>query len=349
MCNKEELNLNIVEVNNTTVVVEGVYNISKRQLQQFRDKKELIKELAKYKQQFLNSDTIVEKLTVLNSFWVDVFLHLESIKQCDLALCSFQEILDFFIFLKDNDKITSNSMFLAYARIINIYTMWAYNENLRVDIVSVGDITREIDRNTVTKDKTVYTRNEIVNIAKNCEKMDVKITILALLEGIKISEITKIKRLDDLLNNPDDILVLGNRIVPVSPYLMNLMREYAETIEIETIKSNGKNVIRELVNTDYLIRSVNWGRAVIGRDITVSNTTLVNTVNKTILKDGITTVDIRNYAMYNDIIDGISLEDFNIKYDTKYRTLNQAVRDRKAFNKLINKRIEEGSYKEKCS
>ena len=162
MCNKEELNLNIVEVNNTTVVIEGVYNISKRQLQQFRDKK-VIKELAKYKQKFLNSDTVVEKLTVLNSFWVDVFLYLESIKQCDLALCSFQEILDFFIFLKDNDKITSNSMFLAYARIVNMYTMWAYNENLRTDIVSVSDITREIDRNTVTKDKTVYTRNEIVN------------------------------------------------------------------------------------------------------------------------------------------------------------------------------------------
>ena len=143
--------------------------------------------------------------------------------------------------------------------------------------------------------------------------------------------------------------MLGERIVPVTPYLMNLMREYAETISVDTIKRDGKRITRDLVNTDYLIRAVSWGRAVIGRDVKVSNTTIVSIVNNAIKKYGVTTVDIRNYSMYNDIIDNITLEDFNAKYDTKYRTLNQAVRDKNAFNKLINKRIEEGSYKAKCS
>ena len=110
MC-EQKSSLNIMELNSNTLVLEGIYNISKSQLEQFKRKTDLIKELAVYKRKFMDSDSIVETLTVLNSFWVDVFLYLESIKECDLAVCSYKDILKFFTFLKDNNKITYNIVF----------------------------------------------------------------------------------------------------------------------------------------------------------------------------------------------------------------------------------------------
>ena len=345
---EENKNLNIIQENANVYNVEGVYYTNKEQLKLLKQNSDFVKEIAAYKKEFLKTDTGVETITVLNSFFVDIFINLELKEHKDLSLCSYSDIIKVLKLMVEEDKFTSTSVFLAYAKIINMYTMWAYSSNLRYDIVTVSDITREIDKYKVTCDKPVYTRNEILEIISN-QRDDVKIALMGLIEGIKIKEIVKIKREDDILNNPDDILVIGERLIPVSNKLMNCMRKYANVVKVETVNNKGQHVKRALVNTDYLFRAVDWGRAKKGRDVMFNNTILINLVNEQIKEYGIKANDIRNYIMYNDIIDGISLEDFNIKYDTKYRTLNQVIRDEKTYEKLISKRIKENTYNKKCS
>lgn len=322
------------ESNKQYNIIEDIYCIHEDNMYIVEKHEELVKELAEIKRGFILQCDKLDKLTMVNSFFSDVLLYSEIETKKDLSLYSYEEIIDLIKHLGELGIFTSLSKIMSYCRIIWAYTEWAYISFIRSDYVTTRDITSSINPNEVMIEKQPLTRNEMYDLILGVEREDVKLGILGLLEGLKLSELLLLTKFNVLGENHE--LQLETRTFKCSDKLYDMLKEYANKTIIERRFRFGKYE-SGLYETDYIIRPTLNKRNVENEPVKMS--AFIATMKKELNFINISTNDIRNYAILNDIIDNVDVTEINRKYGLKVKYYSILIRDKKGFEKLKEKRM----------
>ena len=315
-------------------IVEDIYCIHEDNMRIIEKHEELVKQLAEVKKDFISQCNKLDKLTMVNSFFSDVLLYGELETQKDLSQYSYEEIIDLIKHLGRLGIFTSLSKMMSYCRIIWAYTEWAYISFIRPDYVTTRDITSSINPTDVMIEKEPLTRNELYDLVLGTDREDVKLGILGVLEGMKLSEILLLTKFQVIGENHE--FQLERRNFKCSDKLYNMLKEYANKTVIDRRFRFG-TYESGLYETDYIIRPTLNKRNIGNEPIKMS--AFVATMKKELNFINISTNDIRNYAIWNDIIDNVDVTEINKKYGLKVKYYSVLIRDKKGFEKLKEKRM----------
>lgn len=304
---------------------------------------DLLENNAKNKIDFINKSPKIDELPMFLPFMSDLFMYSELEEKKDALEFGYKEFLKFIKTLSEVGIITSVSKYGAYCTIIERYTKWAYDAELRKDYISLPDLTKKLPYSKVVKhshvENTVMTFNEMRHIINLCDKKHVKIALLATLEGLKLAELLSIKI--DAFKSDDRVIDVESRLVEVSEELFIMMKEYANTWTVK--RSNPYNEFEMyLVDTGYLIRPMESKRNNTSKDKMTQTAFLQNAKNE--LKGVGYNIDIRmfrNSAILNDALDGKLVEYINEKYNKKYVNIAKVVAERIKVETLEHKRRKE--------
>ena len=326
-----------------TVFVEGVYRIPEKMFDEWTSEEGLatckkVEEFLNTKKEFLSSDVDIKGNAQVRAFTTDALLLYELKTGKDICMASLSEMEDI---IKKGLKLNGYNSMSAITNYMLLYskiTYWAYVNRLRNDYYNKPDF--NIDANEYLKEATVYTPSEMRNIFKNIEKEDVYIAMFASLEGISNKELLNVKM--DVFkkreeNTPIDF---GERTVKVSDELYRLMYDYSKVTYVIKDISHGGLYYAELNDSDKLFRTM---KTKTSGEMTPSLLSIrISNHMKRIDAQDLNATKSRRYAMYYDLLKGMDIEAFNIKYGTKFQHPRIVMTNKEIVAKMKQKIAEEG-------
>lgn len=330
----------IEEINVSTICINDFYRLSKETY-------EKILLIDNYKQKVLDSLEIDKEFTdmqegqfkeITKRYMTQILLYELQVGK-HVCVMTMEEISKLINTISENDKFNSLSAYLSFVRSIHLATKWAYNKMWRGDYYLASDILSSIDMHEIISENNVYTIQEIREIAYLVDSIDVQITILAITEGIKTSELIQFKRSQfDSIENNKEIKLSEDRYIKMSDELYLLCYKFAHMTNFE-YKYRDNEKVTMLEDSEYLIRG-----SILGRNRTTDNrnnklTNLANRCSRALKEIGVksSTSYFRTCAMTYDILKGMSIEEVNKKYGTKYAHKRILVKDREIESRMIEK------------
>ena len=330
----------IEEINVSTICINDFYRLSKETY----NKMQLIDN---YKQKILDSLQIDKEFTdmqegqfkeITKRYMTQILLYELQVGK-HICVMTMEEITRLINTISENDKFNSLSSYLSFVRSIHLATKWAYNKMWRGDYYLASDILSNVDTHEIINESNVYTIPEIREIAYLVDSIDVQIAILAIIEGIKTSELIQLKRSQfDSMENNKMIKLSEDRYIKMSDELYLLCYKFSHMTNFE-YKYRDNEKVTMLEDSEYLIRG-----SIIGRNRTTDNrsnklTNLANRCSKALKEIGIksSTSYFRTCAMVYDVLKGMTIDEVNKKYGTKYANKRILVKDREIENKMIEK------------
>ena len=349
----EERNIamNIIQINENVIELNDIYRINNDDWEAYKiqygekELSELIDKLSEPKIRFVESPNCL-KHTGIKSVLSNAFIYSEMILKKDLHQHNYEEILNLFKVLGDEKIIRSNASYSICLNIICEYTKWAYEENLRDDMILVEDVTAKFPVSKLIEtdiiSNTTLTWNEMKNISKMCSEV-VEIGILGFLSGLKTKEILELK-LSDFEDKENHPIQLEKRVVELSNELYKKCRKYSNVTSVLNTHTWFVNkLVSPLADTGYLIRPIKKARSGDGQMSPNSYAYFF----RTDLNDcGFSDVEQRNLrtsCILNDVVDKRDIEYINKKYGLNYKNTNEIIKNKKQLEILILKRKAEGS------
>lgn len=262
-------------------------------------------------------------------------------KNKDIAIFNIEDFKEMIYKLHEDNAFTSNPTKMFFFNVLGKYTKWAYLNEYREDYYTTSDIT-SFSQGLLLKTKNeVYTIKEIEVIVEACDRIDVKIAILCMTEGLKSNEVLELKRnqFDSLINH--EITLYNGRKILLSDKLYKLCHHYAQETEI-VIPFNYKYAYNEstrrLKDSEYLFRAIEIKNKTIHENLNAGQ--LASIVRRELNNIGIKT-ELRAFRQY-------SMYYYTIKYGVEYTNKKFNSKYPHALNILTNKEIEK-KIKEKIN
>jgi len=336
--------MKITMIDNTNVMLNDVYKVTNDQWQAWQgtEAEKLIDKFSINKAQFQE-----EKGKFINTSQTVVFsniLRYELLTKSELMNYSYREILELITYLSDKGSFTSKQMYNSYLHVISHYTEWGYENKLREDIVAYEDITQQISVDDavdlqIVADKTMTTA-EMRKIAVGCNDERVELCLLGAIEGLKVTEVLEIK-LSEFNIEDNHPLTLEKRTVNVSEYLYDRMYEHSKKDSTTRTYRGGREGVVKYADSGYLIRPVANPRATENKMKKVAMSLLI----RKDLNDCGYDMDARDFrtsSIFNDAIDGLTIEQINEKYNLQYQAMTNIVAGYK-LKIITEKRRQEGT------
>jgi integrase len=315
-----------------------------------------IRKFKKSKEEFIKYLNAQEKKVSLTpAFFTDVLMYIELELDKDLTKLNFNEVLHGIRILSTKGVFSSSSKFYSYTYFISLITKWAYDNHYRKDFITTDDITSKLTLDEMVNQAilsySVMTTNEMMEIADTVQREQSKIWIYGILEGLDTIEILSLKR-EDFKQRENHPIETSKRVVNVSDKLYSMLYDYAkqETV-MRVINAVGwfedNDVELRLHDTDYVIRPVDF------KDFSnkpIKSEAIATAIKKELANLGLKNINLSSFrqnAMMNDLIDCMSLNDINKKYNVKYQHETMIRREAYKFSILEDKRRQEGTYKKR--
>lgn len=301
------------------VFVEGIYKVREDVFAEWMNDEKLQKNITEYmetKKDFIESSKELISNTQFRAFATDSLLLYELKYNKDICMASLEEMIDV---IKEGLKInnfrgvsSSSNYILLFAKV----TEWAYKKRYRNDYYNKADFNMKEEDYIDTQE--VYTPKEMIDIFEHIEREDVYICMMGSLEGLSNKEILNIRRDNFKSRNNNVPINVGDREIKVSDNLYHAMYDYAHTEYTEKKVKGDAYYMAELNDTDMLIRTIKTTRS----KEQVNQVTLCINIKKQMTELGynnLTATTSRAYSMYYDLLKGMDIDNFNIKYGTKFQ------------------------------
>ena len=322
------------------VFVEDIYKIRENDFNEWINNEELQNKVLNFleaKKEFVDSSKDLNGNTQIRAFFTDVLFLYELKYNKDISLANLAEIINV---IKEGLKLnnyktisTISNYILLFAKI----TRWAYDKRARNDYYNKADF--GIDEADYLDMQDIYTPKEMEEIFDSIEKEDVYICMMAALEGLTNKEVLNIKR-DDFKTRGENVPInVGNREVKISDKLYRAMYDYSRTSCITKKANGGGTFIVELNDSNKLIRSTKT--AITGEMTQTALCVNINNHMKKIGYNGFSMSKARSYSMYYDLLKGMSMQEFNLKYGTKSKHPVIVMNNEEIRNKMKQKIAQE--------
>lgn len=314
---------------------------SKREIEKIQNKVSLdkIEKYFKTKQEFARyANMSIE----IKSIMIRILVDGEIYSNKDCIYFSINEIREMTKRIANNKFFTSRRILNNYYLVLSNYTKWACLEKgYRKEYYTTKELKREIGTDELITNNTqnILTPYEMKQLFNQVNNLSVKIVLFAALEGIKSEEILgvtieQIKKMKD-----SRFLTLSNRSIEISDDLYQMMLQYAMTTSKEKGFRNGSKV-SVLENTPYLIRAFDTQKSKYTR---MGQSTFNDSIKKELQKVGYKgkLSYIRNCCKVYDLLKGMSMDAFNIKYGLKVKHKSMVYSENKIIEKYLEEKIKE--------
>lgn len=319
--------MDVKHITMNMALIEDVYKIpieEAKKLSRHKEKALLIEQFGINKRNFL------EKEGKPNSITTSVFSELfnyELERKKDVIEFTYDEVLEVIGDMIKRGLFTSESYYNGVLNLLHHYTEWGYGTHLRSDIITIEDVTRKIKYDEVIDKKVAYekilTKNEMISYIQKCPTESAAIGLQALMEGLRVPELAEI-RINEFTSMENHPLQLEKRTVNISDSLYDKMYAYSkENTFIRNYKGYDKEV--PFADTGYLYRPQR-NKSKTDDSGKLSRTLISQVMMRDLGEAGFNGMasDFRTSSILNDIIDGISIEQINKKYDLKLINIQQA-------------------------
>ena len=323
------------ELNRFNVSVCDVFKFTMDEwdeLKKIENYQEKCEKFSESKLKFAECMPMIQKSFMTLLFSNGLFAEIEFNK--DMCLWSLEEFKIFIGRLIENKRIKSTVMYFMFYNVISKYTEWAYLNMYRKDYYTTSDLTKLYSvHEAVQNDNEVYSINEMREIIKNVERYDTKIALYGMLEGIKSSDIVLLYKDDFEPAENHPLILASGRIFKMSDELYELCHKYCN-MDYSTVKyRNGEYA--KLYDGKYLLRSTRKNTV----DKPMSSSQLA-----TIIRNDLNSINVniearlfRSYSMICDLCNGMSLEEINKKYNTRYSHPMNVYRNKDLYSKMQEK------------
>lgn len=320
-------------VDNKNKVLCGVYRISNDDynmiFKKFDNHEKRIDKLADMKKKFLDwneNEDIESAIKIVFTKCLPYELEIDK----DMALFTIDDFKGLFDIFNKEGVFTSVSTKMYYYNVISKYTKWAYKNEYRNDYYVPEDLTSFSKGLVIQSKNEVYTVGEMQTIIDSCDRIDVKIAIQCMLEGLKSKDVLDLKReqFEHLFNTP--VQLESGIEFKMSDKLYKWCREYSNQTEIDVLfqyKHKNNITTKPLKDTPYLFRNAVKSLDIDNTQMPASS--LATTVRKELDNIGINIElrTFRQYAMYYYTIkNGVAFTNkmFNSKYPHEKNVLTNA-------------------------
>lgn len=324
------------------VFVEGIYRIPEKTFDEWRSEENLytckkVEQFLETKKEFLSSDIEIKGNTQIRAFATDSLFLYELVTGKDICLASLDEMEEV---IKKGLKLNgyrSTSTLNNYMLLFSKITYWAYVNRLRGDYYNKFDF--RINAQEYIREANVYTPSEMRTVFNDIEKEDVYIAMIASLEGITNKELLNVTR--DIFKNREDNIPIdfGKRIVKVSDELYKLMYDYSKVEYVIKEVCPGGIYYVELNDDNLLFRTVKTKTS--GKFTPSALATRISVNLKKIGAYDLNATKVRRFSMYYDLLKGMDIEVFNVKYGTKFQHPNIVMTNNEIIEKMKQKIAEE--------
>lgn len=324
------------------VFVEGIYRIPEDMFDKWISEEGLytfknIEQFLNTKKEFLKSNIEMKGNTQIRAFATDALLLYEVETGKDICMASLNEIEDVIKKGLKLNRYGSTSSLGNYMLLFSKITYWAYINRLRGDYYNKSDF--DINANEYIKKTEVYTPKEMRLLFKDIQKEDVYIAMIASLEGITTKELLNLTK--DMFKKREENTPInfGERIVKVSDELYKLMYDYSKVEYIVKEISYGGEYFAELSDSDKLFRTMKTIRS--GEMTPTTFAIKINNHLRKIEAPDLNVTRARRFSMYYDLLTGMDIEAFNIKYGTKFQHPSIVMTNDEIITKMKQKIAEE--------
>lgn len=295
---------------------------------------EKIEQFMETKKTFAEETKEIFSNTQFRAFATDSLMLYELKTGRDICMASLEEMREVVKQGMATNNFRSISSSTNYSLLFSKITEWAYHRRYRNDFYNKSDF--GIQEEEYLGDAEVYTPSEMAKIFDNIEKEDVYICMMGSLEGLTNTEILNIKRSNFKRINENVPIDVGTRMVNVSDQLYQAMYDYAQVESIERVFNGGMMREVSLNDSEMLIRAIKTTRS---QEIVKATTLCVNIKKQ--MKDmgyeNLTATTARSYSMYYDLLKGMSIEEFNHKYGTKFQHPKVVMKNKEIAAKMREK------------
>lgn len=323
------------------VFVESFYKVREDEFAKWiadKSLQEKISEFMQTKKDFIESSKELSSNTQFRAFSTDSLLLYELKHNKDICMASLDEMIDIIKQGLKNNNFRGVSASSNYVLLFAKITEWAYKNRLRNDYYNKADF--NINEEDYIDTEDVYTPNEMADIFRHIEKEDVYICMMASLEGLTNREVLNIKRKSFKTREENTPINVGDREFKLSDNLYHAMYDYAQAVFIEKQIGGRTPFQAELNDSEMLIRTIKTSVS----NNTVTQTALCINIKKQMSKLGyenLTANKARAYSMYYDLLKGMDIDNFNIKYGTKFQHAKIVMKSNEIIAKMKQKIAEE--------
>lgn len=353
--NDEKLNVN--QINSSYVKIADIFTVNNEIYQEkilgSENVEKFIKLSAERKKEFLKwlkQDKVDSSYTNATRFFSLILIENELHNEKELAEYSKNEIEQMMLNLSQtrSEEFIKKPTIESYLTIIQWYTIWAYEKELRNDIITRRDLSfdaKDLVNKVVTKE-IVLTRKEIDQYLQQINDEMVYITLKLSTYGLEVREIVNITKDNVYRAKETNILHLLNRNVKLDKSILDEMIDVCnqEMVEIGIGSKAGR--VRKIskllnMNSDYMIRTHHRKKSS-NQPINVCNmgTRIKKEISK-LTNVKLTFNDFRKSAMLNDYLHGMSCNQINTKYNLNFSDESILIALNKIELEILKQKIKE--------